>query len=173
MGSKEKADKKQKNNGRDRNTKTNEVLVTVYVESSTPRSQKLSNPMTKTKANQPWKGIKSGGKQGYDRRAQLLAYTRQLRNASSQEGGENKVPSITDQSRTKTKRCIWLTRICAPSSQVLRRSGRRRKYERLASKESRQANHQSRKKGNEGDNSSFLMKVKNMLREMSCKEIEQ
>ncbi|KAI4307323.1 hypothetical protein L6164_030525 [Bauhinia variegata] len=169
MSSKEKSEKKQNSNGH-----MNGVLITVYVETSTPRSRKLHNPM---KADQHYKRKRSSGKQGYecDRRAQLLAYPQQLRNASSQED-ECKVQLRTNQSRSKTKRGIWLTqpvRICSPSSQMLRHANSPRKNEGVAFKESKQVNHRSREKGTVGDKSSFLKKVKSILRQMSCKEVKQ
>lgn len=69
----------------DRNTNTNGVVIKVYVESVTTRSE---DPIKKTK---PYP-------HGYDRRAQLLAHSRKLRN----EGSEN-VPLPTNQSQTITK----------------------------------------------------------------------
>lgn len=59
----------------------NGVIVTVYEESATVGSQHHRNPKIKPRNSRP--RYSSGG--GYDRRAELLAYTHHLRNAGSQQ----------------------------------------------------------------------------------------
>ena len=68
------AEKKQNDHG---------VVITVYVESSTSRSKKQSDQTTKkTQPQTHFRRPGTAATQGYDRRAQLLAYSRQLRHAA-------------------------------------------------------------------------------------------
>ena len=59
----------------------NGVIVTVYEESATGGSQHHRNPSIRPRNSRP--RYTSGG--GYDRRAELLAYTHHLRNGGSQQ----------------------------------------------------------------------------------------
>ncbi|OIW02415.1 hypothetical protein TanjilG_05008 [Lupinus angustifolius] len=84
-----------KKNMQHKNAITNGVvIITVYVESLRKRSiKKTNNP------NPRYKISKS-----YDRRAQLLAYSRELRkNALSEEKVEQQIPSNESLPRTKSK----------------------------------------------------------------------
>ncbi|KAK8492914.1 hypothetical protein V6N12_038614 [Hibiscus sabdariffa] len=66
--------KKQHKSGNEMpNTNGNGVIITVYVESSPPLKKFKANPVSK----RPKRG------QCYDRRARLLAYTRELRSAEN------------------------------------------------------------------------------------------
>ncbi|KAK8478624.1 hypothetical protein V6N13_025363 [Hibiscus sabdariffa] len=73
-------DQKKKQKSGNEMPNTNGVIITVYVESSPPTK---SNPLKKSKANPVSKRPKRG--QCYDRRARLLAYTRELRSADTDD----------------------------------------------------------------------------------------
>ncbi|CAL0327396.1 unnamed protein product [Lupinus luteus] len=77
-----------------KDTNPNGVVITVYVESMKTRSE---DPTKKTKAHPHFNITRDSVTHGYDRRAQLLEYSRKLRN----QGSEN-VPLPTNQSHTKT-----------------------------------------------------------------------
>ncbi|XP_028757478.1 uncharacterized protein LOC114716623 [Neltuma alba] len=163
-------EKKHSENGNDRNTQINGVMITVYVESSTTRSRKQSDPAKKSKRRPQIKRSRTSQSQGYDRRALLLAYSRQLRNAGS-ECRDVRVPS-TQKSRHKSKEenCSWF-QFCPPSSRMLRRSNGRWTYDRVPFVEKEELNQSRKKKSNGITNSPFLRKLKGMLKEMSCKKI--
>ncbi|KAK8623574.1 hypothetical protein V6N13_118457 [Hibiscus sabdariffa] len=73
--------KKQHKSGNEMpNTNGNGVIITVYVESSPPLKKFKANPVSK----RPKRG------QCYDRRARLLAYTRELRSAEMEVPGHTK-----------------------------------------------------------------------------------
>ncbi|KAL2317755.1 hypothetical protein Fmac_031631 [Flemingia macrophylla] len=84
-------------------TITNGVVITVYIESPKTRLIKPSeDPTKKTKPHPRFRMPQSKGTQGYDRRAQLLAYSRQLReNVGSQINDQ--VQLAHNQSRPRTK----------------------------------------------------------------------
>ncbi|KAK4276777.1 hypothetical protein QN277_014885 [Acacia crassicarpa] len=164
-------EKKQSQNGNDRNTQTNGVMITVYVESSTTRSRKPSDPAKKSKSHPQIKRPRTSQSQGYDRRALLLAYSRQLRNTAS-ESKDVQVPT-TQKSRHKSKEenCLWFQFCPLSSSRMLRPSNSGRAYDRAPLVEKEELK-QSRKKKSGGKPSSpaFLRKLKGALREMSCKQ---
>ncbi|TKY74316.1 hypothetical protein E2542_SST03077 [Spatholobus suberectus] len=120
LASKERIERKKQNKSVARNSNTNSVVITVYTESVTTRSRRLSeDPTKKTKAHPHFKSNGIAGTQGYDRRALLLAHSRELRNAASEN-----VPLPTNQSPPKTKsKGIWLTQLvriysCSSSTQM-------------------------------------------------------
>ncbi|KAJ1439201.1 hypothetical protein SESBI_02572 [Sesbania bispinosa] len=92
----------EKKQGKNMQNRTNGVVITVYVESSRTRSSKLSEgPMNQTtKPYPPFKTLQTAGTHGYDRRAQLLAYSKQLRNEGSKKV---QVQLPHNESRPKTK----------------------------------------------------------------------
>lgn len=66
------------------NGRTNGVMITVYMESPMTPSRKLSDPVGKKKPRSQFRRLGASESQGYDRRAQLLAYARDLRNTKPQ-----------------------------------------------------------------------------------------
>lgn len=62
--------------------RNNDVIITIYVESALSRCQKLHR-QCQPKPRRPWRPPTS--KSAYNRKAQLLAYTQQLRQSNSQE----------------------------------------------------------------------------------------
>ncbi|KAK7301292.1 hypothetical protein RJT34_12153 [Clitoria ternatea] len=72
------------------NTITKGVTIRVYVESSRTRSSK--NPTHKTEPNPHFRMPKTTGTQGYDRKAQLLAYARELRKIARSENIQIQLP---------------------------------------------------------------------------------
>ncbi|KAK7282759.1 hypothetical protein RIF29_11790 [Crotalaria pallida] len=90
LGSKEMADEnKESDSVHDKNTNTNGVVITVYVESVKTRKTRPHPHFIRPRVSET---------EGYDRRAQLLAHSRQLRN----QGSEN-VPLPSNQSQTIIK----------------------------------------------------------------------
>ncbi|KAE9609007.1 hypothetical protein Lalb_Chr08g0241691 [Lupinus albus] len=85
----------------DKITNTNGVVITVYVESVKTR---VEYPVKKTKPRPYFNGSRVSGIQGYDRRAQLLAHSRQLRNQWSEN-----VSLPTKQLQAKTIKVISIS----------------------------------------------------------------
>ncbi|KAJ7965622.1 Cytochrome P450 71A1 like [Quillaja saponaria] len=119
-----KSEKKQNKNVKAKTFANNGVVITIYVESTKAQSQQLSDPIKKTKPHPHPKRLRATKTQVYDRRARLLNYYHQLRNAGTQEVPQVQLPR--NHSRPKTKRCIWLN---LPSIRMLRRSSSRWRYE--------------------------------------------
>ncbi|KOM27774.1 hypothetical protein LR48_Vigan462s002700 [Vigna angularis] len=89
-----------------RSTISNGVVITVYVESPRTRSIKPSEaPTKKTKPQPPFRKPQTTGSQSslrYDRRAHLLAYSRQLReHAHSQKNVQVQLPHNHSRPRSK------------------------------------------------------------------------
>ncbi|CAL0317904.1 unnamed protein product [Lupinus luteus] len=148
-----------KKNMQHKNAITNGVvIITVYVESLRTRSIKKTN-----KPHPRYKISKS-----YDRRAQLLAYSRELRkNALSEEKVEQQIPSNESLPRTKSKKPISLAQrvqICFPTSRT------QCMYERVEPKESNEMNRNKKRKGSGKICNSFLRKLKRLFKKLSCKE---
>ncbi|MED6191713.1 hypothetical protein PIB30_003056 [Stylosanthes scabra] len=170
--------KKQKEIIQDRNNTSRVVTITVYKESVKPRSTRKQShaPIKKTKPNQNLT-------HGYDRRAQLLAHSRELRNHAL--GHAKKFPSSPIfhlQTKNKKKKGFWLTRpvricscSCSPSKFSALSFGSGGvgwcRYERVTSEESKERNRSNIIKTSQKARPSFLSKVNNMLKELSCKEI--
>ncbi|RDX81484.1 hypothetical protein CR513_37832, partial [Mucuna pruriens] len=160
---KERTERKKQNESVERktNTNTNSVVITVYSESVTTRSRRQSEDSTN---NPRFRSKGTAGSQGYDRRALLLAHSRQLRNEGSQ-----KLQLPTNHSQPKTKsmlKGIWLSqlvRICSRSSSTqMPPTSSTWGNERVAFKERKERNPIA---------SPFLSKMKNKLKQLSCKEI--
>ncbi|MED6137356.1 hypothetical protein PIB30_064316 [Stylosanthes scabra] len=99
-------EKEKKKHSEDQNTSTKfGVVITIYVESQRSRSTKLSKDLNnnnnnkKTKAQPLFKVPHDARKKGYDRRAQILAYSRQLRNQKKND----KVDQENDNEKVKIK----------------------------------------------------------------------
>ncbi|XP_054797775.1 uncharacterized protein LOC129302899 [Prosopis cineraria] len=162
---------KHSKNGNDGKTQTNGVMITVYVESSTTRSRKLSDPAKKSMPQTRIKTSRTSQSQGYDRRALLLAYSRQLRNIGS-ESQDVQGPT-KQQSRHKSKEeiCSWF-QFCSPSSRMLRQPNSRWRYDRMPILEKEELSQPRKKRSNGKTSSPFLRKLKGLLKEMSCKKIK-
>ncbi|GMI64847.1 hypothetical protein HRI_000154000 [Hibiscus trionum] len=144
---------------------TNGVVITVYVESSPPTTiQPLlkSNPLKKVKPNPVPKRPKRG--QCYDRRARLLAYTRELRSADK----DNRIQWNERFSRHKAKKwkCpITPRRIGISFLGIFRRKKRQWKYQRIPSEENNERYSRGKKKILGRRN--FWSKLKRMFRALS------
>lgn len=90
----------EKNKMRER-CKNNDVVITIYVESTLSRHQKPRH-RHQAKPKRPWKQPTS--KSGYNRKAQLLAYTQQLRQSNPQEK-----PKVRRRWRVKCKVIAYCT----------------------------------------------------------------
>jgi len=116
----------------------NGVIISVYVESPKIRSPQRTRTVAIEKSTNKPKSSSSSvskkpqiaaRKKGFDRRAQLLAYARELRNAGSQEA-----QTPRKNLRPKLKKWKWLTipmSLCFPSRRILERTGSRWRYERI------------------------------------------
>ncbi|CAK9171720.1 unnamed protein product, partial [Ilex paraguariensis] len=63
----------------------NKVIITIYIESLTIRSNQRSDSIRRIKPNPLSSKPKNERARGYDRRAQLLAYAQELRHANSRQ----------------------------------------------------------------------------------------
>lgn len=148
----------EKNSKEENKTPTqNGVLISVYVESSkrAVTVKKAAKPKSASKKPQ------AARKRGYDRRAQLLAYSRDLRNAGSPQEVQRprnnlrSTPKVCSSNGQKPRTCIcmhadadaliklqcleqkkweWLMKpasFCIKSHQTLERTGSRWRYERV------------------------------------------
>lgn len=109
LASKEMVEKnKHKETVKDRNTSTGGVVITVYEESVTPRSRKQSqDPIKKTKPHPHFTRPRAAPTtHGYDRRAQLLAHSRQLRNYAASQKVPIPLPTIQSQTKSKVS-SLW------------------------------------------------------------------
>ncbi|KAI6690865.1 hypothetical protein NL676_027693 [Syzygium grande] len=71
-----------------RSANANPVIISVYVESPSPSpSQKPNHPTTKIKPDSLSKDPRIPRTDGYDRRAQLLAYARAMRTGGGSSAG--------------------------------------------------------------------------------------
>ncbi|KAK9271432.1 hypothetical protein L1049_027023 [Liquidambar formosana] len=80
------------------------VIITVYVESPIIRSHERKDPLKRIKPHPFAQRPPTARTRGYDRRAQLLAYARELRDASSQQ-----LQWPKNNSRAKPKKWRWST----------------------------------------------------------------
>jgi len=150
--------------------KKNGVIISVYVESPTLRSSQM-DPVKKSKPKSISisKKPKTTRTRGYDRRAQLLTYARELRNSDSQE-----VQWPRKNLRPKPKNWKWFTKpisLCCPSRQLLERTSSRWKYERIPLEENTEEVDGKKKKNTttKRGNSPLLRKLRCILDELSCK----
>ncbi|KAE9605879.1 hypothetical protein Lalb_Chr10g0101981 [Lupinus albus] len=134
------------------------VIITVYVESFRTRSMKKTN-----KPHPRYKISKT-----YDRRAQLLAYSRELRKNALTEEKLEQIPSNESLPRTKSKKPMCLAepvKICFPTSRT------RWMYDRVEPKERKDINRHKKRKGSGKTCYTFLRKLKSVFKKLSCKEI--
>ncbi|XP_029130487.1 uncharacterized protein LOC114916938 [Cajanus cajan] len=153
-------------------TITNGVVITVYVESSRTRSIKpLEDSTKKTKPHPRFRRPQTTtGTQGYDRRAQLLAYSRQLRENAIRSQKNYQVQLPRNHSRPRSKNRLLLAepiRMCSPSTQMAPTSN-----ECVEHKGGEEIKGSKKNKGSANKRYPVLRKLKNMLKTLSCKEIE-
>ncbi|XP_038874461.1 uncharacterized protein LOC120067113 [Benincasa hispida] len=103
------------------------VIITVYVESPKLQDNNSHKPpiIPHNNINNPNSALpKTPNSTGYDRRAQLLAYSRHLRNQNS---------SLSQSSKTESKKWKWRVRSEAPAVRRMpsRRALQRWRYERV------------------------------------------
>lgn len=106
------------------------VIISVYVESPTRQSTERPVAGKKTHPKSVSRRLQTPRKRGYDRRAQLLDYARDLRNADPQEVEQ---PEKTSRSKP-SKKWRWLMKpasFCIQSCQTVERTTGRRRYERV------------------------------------------
>ncbi|KAM3731007.1 hypothetical protein ACB098_12G129500 [Castanea mollissima] len=168
----------------------NGVIISVYVESPKIRSpQRTRTVAIKKSTNKPKSSSSSSvskkpqiaaRKKGFDRRAQLLAYARELRNAGSQEAQRPR-----KNSRPKLKwleqKWKWLTipmSLCFPSRRILERTSSRWRYERIPTEVYTENIVDSscgskciggkKRRATKRIKSHFVSKLRCMLKELSC-----
>lgn len=137
----------------------NEVVITVYVESpSIARPLSGSNPDKNVKANPV--SVRPQRRRGYDRRAQLLSYTQQLRTADNKEQTQWNVK----RSRQKSKwKCLTTPkRLGISFLGIFRKTKRRWRYRRMPSEEDNKRNNRGGKKKKHG-RIKFWKKMKRMF----------
>lgn len=82
-------------NAEHRNTNANGVVIRVYTESVKTRSTKLSTTKPHTQFNLSREIASESGTKGYDRRALLLDYSRNLRNSASENVPMEPPPKVS------------------------------------------------------------------------------
>ncbi|XP_062171265.1 uncharacterized protein LOC133877016 [Alnus glutinosa] len=158
----------------------NGVIISVYVESPKTQSPQRST-VADVKKTKPKKSVskkhQAARKRGYDRRAHLLAYARDLRNAGPQEVQR---PRNNTRSMPK-KKWKWLMKpasFCIQSHQTLERTSSRWRYERMpiekkTEKVDRSVGSTSKRKPRptrRSNSDHFFSKLRCMLKELSCKK---
>ncbi|KAB1205399.1 hypothetical protein CJ030_MR7G010660 [Morella rubra] len=135
MDAKEIIEVEEKNNlGPTKSPAQNGVIITVYVESPRRQSPLRTAALEKSKPKSVPKKLQTARKRGHDRRAQLLAYARELRNGPN-GGTSREVQCPRNNSTAKPKKTWkWLTSpasICFRSRRKVERTSSRWRYERI------------------------------------------
>ncbi|KAG5111012.1 hypothetical protein AAZX31_14G154800 [Glycine max] len=157
-------------------TITNGVVITSYVESPRTRSIKPSDdPTKKTKPHPRFRISQTARSQGYDHRAQLLAYSRQLReNARSHKNVQVQFPQ--NQSNPKGQKRLLLAEpvpVYSPLTQILSSSSTQFGCDECVEHKGREVTNRSKKRmGNGNKCCKVLRKLKSMFKRLSCKVIE-
>lgn len=153
MGKQEVEDLERKKMDAKKSPAQNGVIISVYVESPTLRSSQMDPAKkSKPKSISISKKPKTTRTRGYDRRAQLLTYARELRNSDSQE-------------------VQWPRKNLRPKPKLLERTSSRWKYERIPLEENTEEVDGKKKKNTttKRGNSPLLRKLRCILDELSCK----
>ncbi|KAE8077396.1 hypothetical protein FH972_015963 [Carpinus fangiana] len=177
--------KEVKNNKEANKTATqNGVIISVYVESPKPQSPQRAVIVKKAKPKSASKKPQAARKRGYDRRAQLLAYSRDLRNAGSPQEVQRPRNNLRSTPKClEQKKWEWLMKpasFCIKSHQTLERTSSRWRYERMPIEKktekvdrpvgSTSSTGGKKRKPTRRSNSHFLSKIRCMLKELSCKK---
>ncbi|KAH1213909.1 hypothetical protein GmHk_14G041766 [Glycine max] len=144
-------------------TITNGVVITSYVESPRTRSIKPSDdPTKKTKPHPRFRISQTARSQGYDHRAQLLAYSRQLReNARSHKNVQKRLLLAEP------------VPVYSPLTQILSSSSTQFGCDECVEHKGREVTNRSKKRmGNGNKCCKVLRKLKSMFKRLSCKVIE-
>ncbi|KAG8633047.1 hypothetical protein MANES_18G073554v8 [Manihot esculenta] len=157
-------------------TNSNRVIITVCVESPRKCTHQKTGDLTSEATRNPlFKRPQSRRKKGYDRRAELLAYSRELRDGVSLRQQERR--PRRNSSRLKAEKLKWSSapvRIKASIQRIFRRNERQCMYEKIESVSEENSGVASqfhcRKEKASGGNiaSSFCKKLKRKLKELSC-----
>ncbi|XP_050214725.1 uncharacterized protein LOC126665837 [Mercurialis annua] len=143
---------KKQDTGKDQKDTNSRVIITVYVESPRKRLHQKTNPTGKHRGC-------------YDRRSDLLAYSRQLRNG----GSPRRIRQPERNSPLTSKMWKWSSlpvRIKASFRKIFRRSKRQFRYERIPS-EAGQFSRRRKKSWRRHIASSCCRKMKDVLKEIS------
>ncbi|XP_048129515.1 uncharacterized protein LOC125313708 [Rhodamnia argentea] len=148
-----------------RSANTDPVIISVYVESpSSCSSRKPNHPTIKIKPNSSPRNPRIPRTGGYDRRAQLLAYAREMRT-----GGGSPPAAL----QTERKKSRWSAqagpknfRVCL--DRILQRRSKTRRYERLGSDEEEEERSASPECIKQRSKTPFYRKFSRMLRKLSC-----
>ncbi|XP_030441001.1 uncharacterized protein LOC115663094 [Syzygium oleosum] len=150
-----------------RSANANPVIISVYVESPSPSpSQKPNHPTTKIKPDSFSKNPRIPRTDGYDRRAQLLAYARAMRTS----GGSPPAAQRTERKKSRWSAQAGPKRIRICLDQILRRRNKSRRYERLGSDEEEEVEERSAtpERAYQRSKTPFYRKFSRMLRKLSC-----
>ncbi|KAJ9146351.1 hypothetical protein P3X46_028630 [Hevea brasiliensis] len=155
-------------------TNSNRVIISLYVESPRKCShQKTGDLNNKAKQNLLFRRPQSTKTKCYDRRAELLAYARELRDSAACHQQERWPRRIS--SRLKSEKLKWSSapvRIQASIQKIFRRNEKQYRYEKIVSEQNSgvfREFHSRKKKTPRGNiASTFCKKLKRMLKELSC-----
>ncbi|KAF8030396.1 hypothetical protein BT93_E2742 [Corymbia citriodora subsp. variegata] len=150
-----------------RSANADPVIISVYVESPSPSSSRKPNHPTANIKPSSFAGkLRIPRTDGYDRRAQLLAYAREMRT----HGGE----SVSAGQQTEQKKSRWSAqagpkrlRICL--DRILRCRNKSRRYERLGSDEEEEEEGRlaTPEPANQRSKMPFYTKFRRILRKLS------
>ncbi|MCD7455703.1 hypothetical protein HAX54_029179 [Datura stramonium] len=133
-----------------------EVIISVYVESSSTIDPRYRFDPLRPRAS-------TTRTRGYDRRAQLLAYAHELRDANSTH------PQCTPNNpKEKHKKRRWTRRIGLPFHRLFRRKNKERRYEKMGTEDYYDAEGKKMSGENKKATSNFCKKLKCFLKDISC-----
>ncbi|KAJ4962744.1 hypothetical protein NE237_022683 [Protea cynaroides] len=140
------------------------VIITVYVESSSIRNP---NPNPKSKSTNRQKHFSSkppiSARDGYDRKAQLLAYAQQLRSSNSEENQE--IGWLQTKLRPKKKKCSWGAKIRLCFRRIFHR---RQEYELPVVSDKEKSSRKKSDAARRNYSKQILRRLRSMLKGLSC-----
>ncbi|EEF48412.1 uncharacterized protein LOC8274142 [Ricinus communis] len=150
---------------------TNRVIITVYVESPGKRLHQKIDLTNKATTNPLLKRPQFTSTEGYNRRAELLAYSRELRNGGPHQTWQRARNSRPEESKMWKWSSIPV-RIRASLRRMFRRNRRIFRYERIRSEKYSEAGQFSRRQKRAPRRyitaASYCRKLKHVLKELSC-----
>ncbi|CAI9088932.1 OLC1v1023392C1 [Oldenlandia corymbosa var. corymbosa] len=159
-----------------------DVIIKVYVESSkfASRSSNTKPPSKRGTSSIPSSSSKpqKGRIQGYDRRAQLLAYAKKLRSPGGKSAKWSEAKSMAKDNPKWKWPTLSLNRITTTSSypKLSHRTNKQWRYEQIATENynndvdelGKQQRKTTTRKARPKRNSGFCEKIKSFLKQLSC-----
>lgn len=148
-----------------RSANTDPVIISIYVESpSSSSSRNPNHPTTKIKPSSFLENPQIPGTDGYDRRAQLLAYARGMRTS----GGSQPAAQRTEHRKSGWSAQAGPKRLRICLDRILRRRNKSRRYEHLGSDDEEEERSVTPERANQRSKMPFYRKFRRMLGKLSC-----